>query len=133
MNDVSQQSNTVYKTFVAGADLSSAQYLFVELGSGANEVTVVDNVADIPIGVVADFYRATKGMPLTVAIGGTTKVKASAAITKGAWVGSTNTGKAVAKTANGDVVRGIALEAASADGDIIEIMLVGPFRLSVPQ
>jgi hypothetical protein len=29
------------------------------------------------------------------------------------------------------VVRGIALEAASADGDIIEVFLIGPFTLRV--
>lgn len=130
---MSQSSNTVYKTFVAENDLSSARHRFVELGAGANQVDLVDNVADIPVGVVTDFYRGTAGMPVTVAIAGTCKVVASAAITKGAWVGSTNGGKAVAKTSNGDVVRGFALEAASADGDIIEVLLVGPFRLTVPQ
>jgi len=45
-------------------------------------------------------------------------------------VGSDTNGQAVAKTTGGDVVRGIALEAASAAGDIIEILLIGPFVLS---
>lgn len=130
---MSQMSNTVYKSFVAGADLSSARYLFVELGSNANEVTVVNATTDIPIGVVTDFYRGTQGMPVTVAIGGTTKVVAGGSISKGAWVGPGTGGKAAAKTNNGDIVRGIALESATADGEIIEILLVGPFVLNVPQ
>lgn len=130
---MSQMSNTVYKSFVAGADLSSARYLFVELGTNANEVSVVNGATDIPIGVVTDFYRGTQGMPVTVAIAGTVKVVASGAITKGAWVGSNAAGKAAAKTNNGDIVRGIALESATADGEIIEILLVGPFVLNVPE
>jgi len=127
---MSQQSNTVYKTFVAGADLSSGQHLFVELGSNGT-VTICNAATDVPIGVLTDFYRATPGQSVTVAIGGTVKVKAGGAITAGAWVGTGADGKAVAKSEDGDIVRGIALESASADGDIIEIMLVGPFVLRV--
>lgn len=132
VSDVSQMSNTVLKTFSAGDDLSSARYHFVKLGTGVDDVVLVDDPGDIPIGIVTDFYRADEGMPVTVAIGGTCKVVAAGAIARGAWVGSNADGRAVAKNADGDMVRGIALEAATNAGDIIEVMLVGPFVLNVP-
>jgi len=127
---MSQQSNTVYKTFIAGADLTDKENLFVKL-TGEHTVNVCNSAADAPIGVLTDYYRAEQGQSVTVAIGGTVRVKAGGAINAGAWVGTDDNGKAVAKTADGDVVRGIALEAASADGDIIEVFLIGPFTLRV--
>jgi len=127
---MSQQSNTVYKTFIAGADLTGKENLFVEL-TGEHTVDVCNAATDVPIGVLTDYYRAEQGQSVTVAIGGTVRVKAGGAINAGAWVGTDGNGKAVAKTADGDVVRGIALEAASADGDIIEVFLIGPFTLRV--
>lgn len=123
----------VYKTFTAGQDLSDARYHFVKLGSGSYDVALVDGAGDVPIGILTDFYRADEGMPVTVAIGGTCKVIAGGAIARGSFVGSNTNGQAVVKTTGGDVVRGIALEAASAAGDIIEILLIGPFVLSVSQ
>lgn len=126
---MSQMSVPVYKTFTAGEDLSGARYHFVKLGSGSYDVALVDDEDDLPIGILTDFYRADEGMPVTVAIGGTCKVIAGGAIARGSFVGSNADGQAVAKTAGGDVIRGIALEAASAAGDIIEIMLIGPFVL----
>lgn len=127
---MSQQSNTVYKTFIAGADLTGKENLFVEL-TGEHTVDVCNADTDVPIGVLTDYYRAAQGQSVTVAIGGTVRVKAGGAISAGAWVGTDGNGKAVAKAADGDVVRGIALEAASADGDVIEVFLVGPFTLRV--
>lgn len=129
---MSQSSNTVTKSFKAGVEFDLAdRYHFVGLGEGDNEV-VKGNATGVPVGVLTDFYRGAVGMPITVAIGGTTKVEAGGKIDKGSWVGSNANGAGVAKTANGDVVRGFALEGASAAGDIIEVMLVGPFVLSVP-
>lgn len=129
---MSQHSNTVYKTFKAGADLSDARYCFVKLGTNPGEVVLATD-ADAPIiGVLADFYRATPGMPVTVAIGGTMKVKAGGAIGAGAWVTAGTGGVATATSADGANIRGLALEAATATGDIIEVLLVGPSTLSSP-
>lgn len=127
---MSQQSNTVYKTFIAGADLTGKENLFVEL-TGAHTVDVCKGTNDVPIGVLTDYYRAEQGQSVTVAIGGTVRVKAGGAITVGSFVSTDSNGKAVAKTEDGDVARGIALEPASADGDIIEVLLIGPFALRV--
>lgn len=126
---MSQSSYLLEKTFDAENDLSSKQYYFVELGGSDNQVDVCDGAGDLPIGVLQNEPEADEAA--NVRIGGTTKIVASAAITKGAYVGTTNAGKAVAKTADGDIVRGIALEAAAVDGDIIEILLVFA-KISVP-
>ena len=58
-----------------------------------------------------------------VVVFGTAKVVASAAVAIGDAVTATTGGKAVVTTTTGNIVRGIALEAAAADGDIIEILL----------
>src|SRR4051812_6486256 len=54
---------------------------------------------------------------------GTTKAIASAAISAGAKVTATTGGKVVTTTTDHHVVLGIALEAAAADGDLVEIQL----------
>jgi hypothetical protein len=79
---MSQQSNTVYKTFIAGADLTGKENLFVEL-TGENTVDVCNAATDVPIGVLTDYYRAEQGQSVTVAIGGTVRVKAGGAINAG--------------------------------------------------
>ena len=127
---MSQQSNTVYKTFIAGADLTGKEHLFVQL-TGDHTVDVCNTPWDVPIGVLTDYYRAEQGQSVTVAIGGTVRVKAGGAINVGSFVGTDAYGRAVAKTEDGDVGRGIALEGASAEGDIIEVLLIGPLALRV--
>ena len=67
----------------------------------------------------------------TVQVYGTCKVVASAAISIGDKVTAAAGGKAVTTTTAGHIVRAIALEAAAADGDIIEVMLVGPFSHAI--
>lgn len=60
---------------------------------------------------------------------GTTKVIASAAISAGAKLTATTGGKVVTTTSDHNTVVGIALEAASADGDLLEMQL-GIYTLS---
>ncbi len=109
-------------TFAAEGDLSTKQFYFVELGASAGQVDVCDGAGDRVIGVLQNKPNAA-GAEAEVTIYGVTKVVASAAITRGATVGTTNAGKAVAKTADADLVAGIALEAAAADLDVIQILL----------
>lgn len=125
---MSKASYVLDRTFTAENDLSAKQYYFVEL-SAANQVDVCDAATDFPIGVLQNEPEAGEGA--NVRLLGTSKVIASAAISAGAYVGTTATGTAVAKTADGDIVRGIALEAATAASDLIEIMLVD-MKISVP-
>lgn len=104
----------------ANADLSSSQFLFIVPTSGKAAVAG-DGVA--AIGVLQN--NPPSGGAAQVAYAGVTKVKASAAISVGAKIASTAAGKAVT-AASGKHAVGIALAAASADGDIIPMLLGAP-------
>ncbi|MEK7994721.1 MAG: DUF2190 family protein [Planctomycetota bacterium] len=67
---------------------------------------------------------------VSVQFTGTVKCTASAAISKGAWVTATTGGKIVTTTTDKNVAVGQAMEAATADGDLIEVQL-GIHTLSV--
>lgn len=122
---MSTQNPALPHTFKAAADLSANQYYFVEL-SAAQTVNVCNAITDVAIGVLQNDPNAA-GAAATVAIEGTTKVVAGAAIAAGAKVAPTAAGKAQTAVTT-QFPRGIALEAAGADGDVIEILLlpIGP-------
>lgn len=105
----------------ANADLSTKQYFFVE-GIAGGKVDVANAVTDLVLGVLQD-APAASGRNCSVAVLGTTKVVAGGAIAELSKVSPTAAGKAQV-AASTHIVRGIALEAALADGDIIEILLV---------
>ena len=109
-------------SLAAGADLSSKQYTFVKL-SGTGVISAAA-ATDVVIGVLQN--APTSGKTAEVAVGGITKLKASAAISVGALVGTTSTGLAVALTAGTDntkYVFGQAITAASAASDIITVAI----------
>lgn len=111
------------RTFVAGADLSSSQYRFVKHGSTQNQVVVATAGTDKIIGVLLNAPKANDVAEVGLLNGsGTYYVIASTSITKDAYVTATTGGKAVATTTAGHVVAGQALEAATNDGDVIEIL-----------
>jgi len=107
-------------SIAAGADLSAKQYTFVKLsGSGVISAAAA---TDICVGVLQNAPKS--GQTAEVAIDGVTKLKASAAITVGALVGTTSTGLAVALTAGTDTTKyvfGQAITAAGAANDIITV------------
>lgn len=117
---MSQSVRDFEKTLKAGEDLSSKQFYIVQLDA-SGDVEVGEGATDLLVGVLQN--KPESGQAATYRFGGTTKVVASAAIAIGAWVTSTAAGKAVTTTTDGDVVVGRALEAAAADGDIIEIQM----------
>lgn len=106
----------------AGANLSAAQYTFVKIsGTG---VVAVAAATDTPIGVLLN--DPASGETAEVAISGVVKLKASAAITAGAAVGTTSTGTAVTVVAGTDTTKyllGRAITAAGAAGDIITVAI----------
>lgn len=106
----------------ASADLSTKQFFFVN--EGATGIALNTTSGGIVHGVLQNKPSAA-GRSANVAVYGVTKVVAGAAITKGANVMSDAAGKAITATAT-DYLRGIALEAAAADGDIISVLLLGP-------
>lgn len=101
----------------AGADLSAKQYLFGVVDS--NGKLVVAGAKAKVAGVIQNNNIA--GEATTVGFQGVSKVKAGAAITAGAEVESDAAGKAVTLTDGKSV--GIALESATADGQIISVLL----------
>jgi hypothetical protein len=105
----------------AAADLSTKQFYFVE-ATAADTVNACNAITDLAIGVLTNKPSAA-GQAASVAIGGIAKVVAGAAISAGAKVAPMASGKAQT-AASTQFPRGVALEAAGADGDIIHILLL---------
>lgn len=104
------------ETFVAGADLSAAQFRFVkDTASGLIRTAVAGEAAD---GVLQN--APGNGGAASVATHGRVVVIASAAIAKGANIATTTDGRAVTAAA-GNIVLGKAVEAATAAGQVITV------------
>ena len=118
-------------SFKAAGNLSTLQDTFVKAtaahtvgGAGAGEKA---------IGVLKNAPDAA-GKAARVQLIGRTQVKVNANspnIAVGDWIKSGANGVGVQSTTNKDTVLALALEAASADGVIIEVLLLGPFTLNV--
>jgi len=114
---------TAIKTFTAGAAFLA--HALVKLSSGK----VIENTAtatDDPIGV-AEYEAAADGDVVAVRLlntEGTVEMVAAGAITSGVEVYAAADGKIQALPAGAGTYRkiGIALEAATADGEIIEVL-----------
>jgi hypothetical protein len=110
------------RTFIAGADLSNSQYRFVKLDSTQNKVIVATAGTDNIIGVLLNAPKSGEEARVGLLNGnGTYQIVASTLISLGAVMTATTGGKAVTTSTTGHRVAGIALEAAAADGDLIEI------------
>ena len=106
------------ETYIAGADLSSSQYLFVKV-SGANVVVAGDGEA--AVGIL--WNDPTSGKAASVVRGGDPHVYAGAAIAAGIDIASDAAGKAVAAT-TGDIILGTTRAAAAASGDLVQINFI---------
>jgi len=107
------------RTFIAGVDLSSAQFKFVTLESDGY-VDLANSAGENAIGVC--LAGGAVGAAVTVCVSGSCMVEAGGTITAGAAVQTGADGTALA-AASGDYVLGYAREAA-VDGQIIEIELI---------
>ena len=107
------------RTFIAGEDLSSAQFKFVTLESDG-QVDLADAAGENAIGVLLNDPAA--GEAATVAISGKVMVTSGGTIAAGAQVQTDASGYALTAAA-GDVVLGYALEAA-VDGQVFAIELI---------
>lgn len=111
--------------FIAGGTI--AQYRAVVLDSTEGQVVAGSAITNVPVG--ASMTSATSGGTVLVQPFGKVKLTASAAISLGAQVMVTASGAGKVSTASGAtaVSIGLALQAAGADGDIIEVLLhAGP-------
>jgi len=107
------------RTFIAGVDLSSAQFKFVTLESDGF-VDLANSAGENAIGVC--LAGGIAGNAVTVCVSGKVTVEAGGTIAAGAAVQTGADGTALA-AATGDVVLGYALEA-GVDGQIIAIELI---------
>lgn len=102
---------------VAGADLSSSQYLFVKQHSTAGQVVVAGD-GENAFGVLLN--DPTAGQAATVAIAGKVRVVAGGTVAIGARVAADAAGKAVT-AASGDYVLGVAVTGGAAN-TVIEVV-----------
>ena len=118
---MSQSQHVAQRSKNAGEDLSAQQYRVMTQGS--NVFTKCDTT-DLPAGVLQN--SPVSGSGASVRYLGTTKVEAAGAFSEGdELIVADSNGRvdtATASTANANVV-GIALEAAGAAGDVVEMEL----------
>jgi|TARA_S200002703_G_scaffold72269_1_gene62604 hypothetical protein len=96
------------RTYVAGEDLSTAQFKFVTLESDG-QIDLADSAGENCVGVLLN--DPTSGNAATVVMSGKTLVKAGGTIAAGASVATSAAGLAVT-AASGNIVMGYATEAA---------------------
>jgi hypothetical protein len=125
---MSQYTDSGVKAFTAGAAI--AQHLRVKISS---EKLAAAGITDRDIGTLAEASFADLDVvPVNLANKqGTVKMVAAAAITMGALVYTAASGK-VSVSAQTAYPIGIAMEAALADGDVIEVMRFGVAGVVVP-
>jgi len=108
-------------TLKASADLTAKQYHLVKV-SGEQTVTFSAAGTDNTIGVLQGKPNTNEPAQVRTVQGLVTKAVAGAAIAAGALVMSNAAGRVITRTATNHVV-GRALQAAAADGEVIEVSI----------
>ena len=107
---------------LATATLASKQYYIVQASSTAGEVKQSDTAATDPIlGIVQNDPAA--GEVAEVAFQGICKAAAETGVSYGDSLTVSSTGRVKTTTTDGDRIVGLALEATTAAGDIIPVLL----------
>ena len=107
------------RTFVAGEDLSAAQFKFVTLEADG-QVDLADSAGENCLGVL--LVEGAAARAVTVVMTGSVMVEAGGTVTAGGAVAVDATGRAVDAT-TGDIIMGYAREAGVA-AQVIEIELI---------
>ena len=120
--------NNVIATYTGPAkrDLSAYQYHAVKIDTDGLIDYADSSATDLPLGILQNKPSAANA-EAEVAILGTSLmvVNATTDITQGDLLGSTSAYHGVKVTANKAVYMAMALEDATEDGDIIEVLLMG--------
>ena len=114
---------SVKVTLIAGADLSAAQYRFVEIGAGG-VVTRANATTDKPIGVLQNSPK--EGEEAEVLVVGGTKLVSGAALAIGTVVSTDAEGRGAAITIGTDTTRynlGSTIFASGAAGEIATVLI----------
>jgi hypothetical protein len=112
-------------TLEAAGDLSLFQYCAVRQVAGRKCNVASDVAATTLIGVLQNKPKSSEFA--TVAVFGKSKMMAGGALTEGTLFTINSSGRAAA-VASGGVTLGRVMEAATADGDIITVLLTGAAR-----
>jgi hypothetical protein len=122
----------LFGNLLAGADLSTHQFKFVqaELKSGALKVVLAATAGQRVLGVLQDKPTAD-GNPCVVAGAGISKAVAGGPMLPGEYIATTNAGLAVTTSTTAHERVGMALEQATASGQIVAC-LVRNFGKNVP-
>jgi len=107
------------RTFVAGEDLSTAQFKFVTLEADG-QVDLADSAGENCVGVLLVEGEAARAV--TVVLTGSVMVEAGGTVTAGGAVATDATGRAVDATTS-DIIMGYAREAGVVN-QVIEIELI---------
>ena len=111
--------------FIAGGTIG--QYRACKLDSTEGQVIATTAIADVTVGIA--LVSASSGGLVHLQTAGKAKCVASASISLGDQVMVTASGAGKVSTASGATAKsiGVALQAAGADGDVIEVLLhAGP-------
>lgn len=113
-------------SFVAAEDLSSHQYRFVHQASDST-VDLMDSATEFPIGILQNAPES--GEVAVVRVSGTSKLVMNAAVAVGVqvkaeYVGATDNGKGDAADTEGDIARGVCIQASGAEDDVGAVLLI---------
>lgn len=112
------------RPYIAGADLSSNQYCFVKQGSTQNTVVLATAATDDIIGILENAPKS--GWEAKVVLfnaQGTMSILAGGSIGANVKITCNGSGRATSTINSGDFVLGTTVDAATANGDVIEIVL----------
>lgn len=111
---------------LAGADLSSSQFLAVKLASTAKEVITVNASTDAAIGILQN--NPADGEEAEVRFLGVSKMKMAATIDAASDLGWDSTGQGTARAQGGSRAFGRVIEASTTEGDLSTVLLTGYWR-----
>lgn len=119
-------------SFLSAADMRLKQYYAMKL------LTTTQDSVDVPTGATDDAFCILQNDPNTGQVADVRVLGISRAVTDGNAaaiaigdkLGTNNAGKLVKKTADHDVILATALEASTADGQIISVLMTGRYSLS---
>ena len=109
------------ETFISAADLSANNNRWVKL-SAENTVAQATADTDAIVGVQHDIPYAAVGAQVAVVLSGTPKIMAGAAFSAGAFLTTDGSGRAITAVST-KRFHGVAIQAAAAAGDIVQIDL----------
>jgi hypothetical protein len=111
--------------FTAAEDLSSHQYRFVHQATDTT-VDLLDSGSEFPVGILQNAPES--GEIAVVRLTGTSKLAMNAlvavgAVVKAEYVGATDNGKGDAADTDGDIIRGVCIQASGAEDDLGAVLL----------